>query len=795
MSFKTTLLLMVVLAAVCVGGYFGGLFSSSASDRTDSPNVVDAKAMYLILPKLGRVDRLTLEVADRGQIVCEHVGDEWQIVQPVQMRADGYAMDSLVSAIVEARVEQRFVPGSTGQVTLEQTGLDQPFATAKLVSGDREVTVLFGRNVVASENTYMKLADAEDAIVSDDNFRKLIKRDLSEYRDKQVWQARKDRITELTCVGRDGEKFVIVRDGATWRMTSPVSAAVDASAIDGALGTLATLRAEEFVADAPESLDRYGLASPAWTVTMTQVDKVMAKADATASAPTTQSTQPIEKRTTYAVAIGSSTGLGRKSVYATVNGRPWVVTLAEDVAKAIVPDVQTWREKRLVDFGKEQLNRIETTYGGGSATLVREDDEWVLAVSATSHVPADSAAVEKLVDAVVGLKAASFVDEAGSQMKETQLDRPTGTIRLTSAKGELIELTFGAETASGMYRYVQRAGVAYACAVDAEAVTTVFQPVLAYRHRLMMNFGMDDVTAMTVTRDGATYRLSRTGVESPWRLSEPVASAADAKTMRDLLLTCTTLQADAWVSQGELAKFGLDRPDVVLELETTTQVVAAPTSEPAVPMASQPTTSSRPATRQMKQTHRLAVSQHGGAFYACVGGDSPMVARVSEKVLKDVSAELVDRRLFHAMAIEKIDALELHRADGVLKFTKLAGQWTYPADRLVKVDGGKIRELLQAMASQQAVRFMGYDAGKAAQYVSSQPYLRVTASANGSTSVLKFGRVSDGGRFAVASPGPGWACEISAADVQKFDKPLKAFVVSATPAEASQGEPMESDGF
>lgn len=780
MSFKTTLLLILVLIAVCAGAYFGKLLptTSTAGDPNEPTNVIDAKSMYLITPRLERVDRLTLEVAGRGRIVCEHVGDEWQIVEPIRMRASGYEIDSLVSAIAEARVVQRFEPGKADELTLEQTGLDQPFATAKLVSGKRELTVLFGRNVVAGENTYMKLADAKDVILSDDDFRKLIKRDLREYRDKQLWQARKDRISEVTFVGRGGEKFVMVRDGATWRMTSPVSAAVDAVMMGAALETLSAMKAEEFVEDTPKELGMYGLSSPMWMVTMVQVDRVLPKKDTTTtSAPTTQSTQPIEKRTTYSLAIGGPAGLGRKAVYAKPGDQAWVVAVTEEDANKIVPDVQTWREKRVVDFGKNALDRIETVYGGGSATLVREDGQWVLELSPTSRVPVDVAAVEKLVDALTTLKAVSFVDDTASIAKEMQLDRPTGTIRLTSAKGQLIELTFGAETASGLYRYVQRAGASYACAVDADAVKNVFQPVLAYRHRLMMNFGPDNVTAMTVTRGGKTYRLVRKDVESLWRLTEPVAAAGDATTIRDLLLACTTLQADEWVSQGDVAKFGLDRPEVVLELETTTQVIDAPTSQTTtVPVTSQPTTSAKPTVREVKQSHRLAISQHGGKVYACVGSDSPMVGCVSEKVFKDVSAELVDRRLFRAMAIDKIDKLEIHRADGVLKFAKLAGKWTYPADRLVKVDGGKIRELLQALAAVQATKFMAYDAGQAERFVSGQPYLKLAVTTGSVVSELKFGRVSDGGRFAVATPGPGWACEISAADVEKFDKPLKDFV-------------------
>jgi len=571
MNFKTTLSLLIVLAAVLIFSYHIGVFSSSpAKPAGETPAVVEADKVLLIAPKLKDLVRVRLDVPGRGNLVFEKKGETWQIVEPIAVNAVSWELTDLVSAFEEARKLETYSAG--GDVSLQDAGLDKPTYTITFEEKDRKVTYLVGKNVVASENTYVKTPDGNDIVVVDQNLKAKIKKDLLAYRDKQLWELKKDKISELTFLSRDGKTFNLVKsEDGKWVMLSPVRAQAAIDPITNAINALSTIRAEEFAEDSPTGLTSFGLDKPAWKITAVETETVEQTPKTTQPA----TTKPAVKRTEHVILVGNQTGLKSDQVFAKLTDKSWVVTIKDEDIKKILPDATAWRNKKVLDLDRNDITNLQITHGGQDIVLTKTDQTWKL-VNGKDLSDADTKAVDSVLDTLTGIEAASFIDQPDSQfIKKNKLDVPACTVKITGGKKiEPVEIAVGQTTPSGMFRYLKRSGLNYIAAVSNEKLTPLFKPALTYRSKGVIAFDLDHVKSLEITRNRETYKLQRNDRAKPWVLTAPVAAQADQDRVKNLLLGMTTLEAIDFAGKGNLSAYGLETPQVLVKFVTETPVPA-----------------------------------------------------------------------------------------------------------------------------------------------------------------------------------------------------------------------------
>lgn len=785
MNFKTTISLVIVLLAVLGISWYMGVFSEKA-DRpaaTATPTV-DATKVYLIAPKLKDVVSVRLELRDKGAMTFEKKGENWVITDPVEAPALSWEVTDLVSSFEEARKVESFVPGqgSYAKFTLADAGLDQPLYTITFTEKDQKRTYLVGKNAVATENTYVKTPDGSEVVLVDQNLKGKIKKELAEYRDKKIWEINKDKISELVYENRDGRTYKFAKGSdEKWVMQSPVRAAASTEAIINAENALASLRAETFADDNPGSLGSFGLAKPAWKVTVVETEKVT-PTTTPATTPAAEA-KPTIKRTERVILLGNPAGLNEDQVFAKLADKKWVVTIKEPDIKAFLPDATAWRDKKILPVDKNEIAKVQIRHGGQEIVLAKSGTEWKLHAGSDA-LAADDKTVTALLDTLTGLEAASFIDQPDARfLQKNKLDHPAGTVTVTLANSMTpVELAIGGVTPSGMFRYVRKSGLDYLAAVSNEKLSPVFKPALAYRNKRIMEFNIDHVKSIEVVRGKDTYLLTKSGPNATWALSSPVAAAADQNSVRNLLLSLTTLEASDFVG-GNPGSYGLQRPQVRITVVTEFQEVAPMPTTSSAPAATKP---AREVTT-VRNEHVLAASRVEGKVYAArMSGTTPLVAQISDKVFEDLNAELADRTIFTGLPTEKIDRVEIKRpgADPVV-FEKTDGEWKFPADPVFVVDKAKMNDLITALAQVKASRFVDFKAAEG--YGLTRPHFKITVSAGKDEWWLAAGQVSKAqNRYARSSQKP-WVFDLAAEDYAKFDKALKDLAKTAeapTPAEA-----------
>ncbi len=801
MNFRTTIAMLLILIALLGASWFLGVFSPQ-SEKVQKAPVIEAQKSLLIVPKLKNPKRIKLEIRGRGYLVFEkNEKGKWAIIEPIKAPAVSWEVTEIVSTLEDAKKLESFIPGQGdyADTSLKETGLDEPLMKIEIKDEDgRVVKLLVGRNVIASEDTYVKFADGKEVFIIDQNVRNRIKRDLQAYRDKQLWEIDKDKITELAYVknGKEQYRFFKGKKG-DWLMLKPVRAKADKDKIKDALDKLANLSIEEFVDDTLENkLSPYGLDRPIWKVVITETEEIKSKNsdkegktenNKNKNQTTNQLTknnkknitsQPTSKPTIktkkYVLLIGVKSGLGKEQVYAKRADRKWIFTLKEDDVKKFLPDAVAWRTKKIIDVAKSDLSKIEIVHSGNKVILEKKNSSWRLRDKG-KLVSCDTNAVDDLIDTLISMKSAGFVDDVSKKfLKQSGLLKPRCVIKLSlTNKLEPIVIKVGNNSPSGLYRYVQRNGLEYVCAVNDDVFTKIFKPALAYFDKQMLKLNIDDVKEIRLVRKGRTYTLIRKNTSKDsgkfqWQIISPVKTQADSDKIRDLLMSVITLNAEEYVARGELRKFHLTRPDIKVALITEKKVSVIPATKPV----STQKAGLKPKYKTVKQTVTLLVSKYKGDIYAALAGKpDAMIAKVSSSLFDDLSAELIPTKIFVDIDKNNIVSLDLIKHNKSLQFVKKGDSWSYPADPIFHADKDKIEKIISTIADLHAKRYVDFKK-VLNRYGLRRPKLKVILKSNKKEYQLFVGGKTEFGRYAVSNS-KDWVFEIDNSDVSKIDKELK----------------------
>lgn len=237
---------------------------SSFLDSTFNRGTFDLRDKAVLKIEREKVDGL--EVNSGGRTMkFEKKNGEWEIAQPSAGRAEFSAVDGLVSRVGSVQMKS-IVPDATD---LKKYGLDKPAATVRLGSGSSQAALAIG-SAAESGSVYAKDLSRPAVFTIDLSLADDLKKDVSEYRQKDLFDARSFNTSRLDIVhnnqtstfektkvkGKDG------KEEEKWKQTAPTARDVDAAKIEGLISAATGARATGFV----DSTAKTGLDKPELTV-------------------------------------------------------------------------------------------------------------------------------------------------------------------------------------------------------------------------------------------------------------------------------------------------------------------------------------------------------------------------------------------------------------------------------------------------------------------------------------------------------------------------------------------------
>ncbi|HET9225746.1 MAG TPA: DUF4340 domain-containing protein, partial [Thermoanaerobaculia bacterium] len=116
---------------------------------------------------------------------------EWHLRQPLQARADAFAVDGLLEAL--SNLEQT---RTLDDVDPKQTGLDKPRATVRLKTGEGEKVLRIGAEDPLGGATIAAVGD--QTFVVSDSILTEIRKAPGEWRDRQMYRGNRDEVQRIT---------------------------------------------------------------------------------------------------------------------------------------------------------------------------------------------------------------------------------------------------------------------------------------------------------------------------------------------------------------------------------------------------------------------------------------------------------------------------------------------------------------------------------------------------------------------------------------------------------------------
>jgi hypothetical protein len=408
---RNTLILLVIAAAIGAYGYFVESKHTPASEKDGT----EVRAKVFDKLDTSKIDDIHIKSSSGEQTRLKRTGSAtapgspavpgvvsatgaWQIVEPVQAAVDDTEVTGLLSNLASVEVT-RVVDDNPKD--LAKYGLAQPHVDLSFTAGDKTPhQLLIGSKTATGGDLYAKVGTDKKVVLIPAYQEATFDRTSFQLRDKSILKFDRDKVDVLEIASTPGTTLKFVKQGDAWKMTAPVAARTDSTAVDNVIGKLATGQMKALTAADPAAADlaTYGLAKPEMQITL-----------GAGSART-------------GLLLGKAADGG--DLYAKDASRPMVFTLEKAVADDVKKTPADFRTKDLFEAKPFTTTHLDITRGGATTTFektkVKEKDdkgkekEAVDKWTQTQPQPAkpiDAIKIDDAVGKLTSLRADSFVDK------------------------------------------------------------------------------------------------------------------------------------------------------------------------------------------------------------------------------------------------------------------------------------------------------------------------------------------------------------------------------------------------
>ncbi len=475
----------------------------------------------------------------------ERTGDQWQIKQPLDVRANYSTVSSILDELEFAERNRVITGKELGGLSLKDFGLETPRVRLTLQNKKGSMVLLIGNETPTQDAIYAQLQGKKDVLVVPKSIYERVNRTLDDLRDRTIIDFQPATATRIEIKSAD-RVIELAKSASTtnaeprWSLTRPLAARADPRKVSELLADLNGLRATDFVSEIPRDVPAYQLDEPEREVTVWTG----------------------ESGTTLQIGRASTNDPGK--VYAKLKSADSIYTVPAATAQKFAVQANDLRDARVLAFSENDVRGIEVLHGTDRISLVHTDATWQIAVPVSAA--ADDTTVQQLLRHLGGLTARQFTADVTTDLDKYGLAAPMATVSL---RGEgtnlLMQLLVGALDSSNTVRFVKRVDEPFVYGVETNIAGWLPANWLSLRARVLADLKSDQVTKLMVEKKSGKVTLQR-DADKKWSLLEPVQGVIDSDALQRLLDEFTALPAEEFVREGRdnLAEYGLDQPGATL---------------------------------------------------------------------------------------------------------------------------------------------------------------------------------------------------------------------------------------
>lgn len=428
----------LLISMILLGG-LGGLVwwsNQTESSKGEKPDK-DAPPKILSLAS-GSVKQIDIK-RRAGEFTSVRLRDQesWELTAPKKLTADPAAVISLSNATSNLTAERVVDENATD---LASYGLAPALLEVAFTTKDGKTTkLLIGENTPTGSSAYARL-DGDPRLFTIAGFTKsAFDKTAQDLRDRRLLPFVQEKLTRIQITSRK-EAFEFGKAGETdWQITKPKVMRADSTQIENLIAKLRNASMEPLSTeeDAKKSLAAFTVASTLATVKVTD----------------SAGSQSLEVRK-------SKEGYFAKS--SAVEGAHKV---GQDIGDDLDKSLDTFRNKKLFDFGFSDPSKIEVRDGSKTLTLEKSGEKWL----SPGKKEMDSTSVQAFIDRLRDFSAAAFAEKG--------FTTAIVTITVVSNNGKRSETLEVSQAASAQNFIGRRAGDASLYELGADPVKELRQAV------------------------------------------------------------------------------------------------------------------------------------------------------------------------------------------------------------------------------------------------------------------------------------------------------------------------------
>ncbi|HVR70549.1 MAG TPA: DUF4340 domain-containing protein [Vicinamibacteria bacterium] len=375
-----------------------------------------AKEKVFALDK-SKVEELTVSSPGAEEVRVVKEGDGWRLAAPLQAAADKSEVDALVSSLESLEMEEVVAetPGDLGQFGLT----DPRTAVGVRVQGATDaVKLLVGEKTPDGGALYAKLAALPRVFTISSYLEGTLAKKPSDLRDRDVLHVKRDAVKTVAVTGPQGSYALARDERGEWGFTEPFPTRAGRWSVDGLLGTLENLRFDSVAAEQAAALEKFGLASPARTVTL-----------------------GLNEGGAKTLEIGARVAGEDNKYYARERASALVAVVPGAVVDDLAKGMGELRAKRLLEVATYETQGIEVLQDGVTRKYERSSskdqdgvDVYKWKRTAPDAKDLDTNTVQDALFALGGVEATEFIDRPAG-LEAYGLDRPALKVTLTYEGG------------------------------------------------------------------------------------------------------------------------------------------------------------------------------------------------------------------------------------------------------------------------------------------------------------------------------------------------------------------------
>ena len=498
----------------------------------------------------------------------------------------------------------------------------------------------------------------------------------------------RDKIDGVTIQNGD-DRIDLRLENKKWRIEAPVKDQADGGAISMLLSDLEfwqkfdTILAKEIEAD-KNKLNEFGVGKPKLRV------KLLGK-DA-----------PPE------ILIGKDAALEGK-VYVRLANSKEVFLASKNVRDDVSKKPEDFRDKKLTDLTTAQVNRVVLKTNAGEMELQKTGEHWDIVKPLRAR--GDDQKVGDFVAQVTTARIEKFVGEDKGDLHAYGLAEPRGTVTLFAP-----EVKDGATLAIGsavpnekdqVYVRFAARGSVYSVSKKIEELLNAKPADLRDRHLVRIDTNQLDRVTVDVPGKAKTVLARKT---ENWTIASRKDQPANSSEVTRLIDTLKNEQAKRFIEDvaPDLAKYGLDKPQLVVTLSSFASENTAETKAGEKPLAT------------------LSFGRVDGEIVYVRNNDEPFIVAADRNLLGKI---FTDPLQWQELAIFKFKPEQVRRLSVVTdKEQSIArganNEWTWVAGGNGPINTTNVQSLLNTLTNLHAVRWVGGTAPGQAAF--DKPQLAVT---------------------------------------------------------------------